>query len=507
MNPLEKIVSLEQLEIIVSKLKAQGKKIVQSHGVFDLVHPGHILHFKAARKLGDMLVVTLTKDEYVRKGPGRPYFNQRLRLETIAALEYVDYVALNEWPTAIEAIKKLKPNYYAKGKDYADNSKDVTGNILHEVNAIKEMGGEIVYTDEEMFSSSKLLNRFMHDYPPHVKTFLDDFRHRHNAEEIVAQLKSLSDLNVMVVGEAILDQYYYCQALGKPPKDPIVSSKYLSHEDFAGGTVAMANHLANFCKNVTLLTYVGDDGRDKYFRSKIADNVKFIPVVVEDKPTVTKRRFLDPSFLTKMFEVQYINDEELSGAVEQKVIDEFNFNVQDQDMVVIGDFGHGMITPNLKEIFYNSGKFLALNTQSNSANMGFNPVTKYKRANYVSIDEPELRFASHSRYGDIEKIALDIKKRLEIQYLMISRGPYGSVLFAEGNDKFEAPALSGRIIDRTGAGDALFSVTAPCLYRGVDPEIVCFISNCVGAMAVETVCNREPIDPAILYKFITYILK
>ncbi len=293
MTSQNKIVSFDNLVSIVDKTKKEGKKVVLSHGVFDLVHPGHILHFKAARKHGDMLVVTLTKDEYVRKGPGRPYFNQRLRLETIAALEYVDYVALNEWPTAIETLKKIKPNFYAKGKDYADNSKDVTGNIAHEANAIKEVGGEIIYTDEEMFSSSKLLNRFMQDYPPHVKTFLDDFRHKHNAEKIVEQLKSLSDLNVMVVGEAILDQYYYCQALGKPPKDPIVSSKYLSHEDFAGGTVAMANHLANFCKHVTLLTYVGDDGHDKYFRSKIADNVQFIPVVAEDRPTVTKRRFLD----------------------------------------------------------------------------------------------------------------------------------------------------------------------------------------------------------------------
>src|SRR3989338_5433489 len=115
---MNKIKALDELACIIQQFKEKGKKIVQCHGVFDLLHPGHIRHFEAAKREGDMLIVTLTKDKYVNKGPGRPVFNQRLRAESIAALECVDYVAINDWPTATNAIKKLKPHIYAKGSDY-----------------------------------------------------------------------------------------------------------------------------------------------------------------------------------------------------------------------------------------------------------------------------------------------------------------------------------------------------------------------------------------------------
>jgi rfaE bifunctional protein nucleotidyltransferase chain/domain len=114
-----KIKSLDELSDIILALKKDGKTIVQCHGVFDLLHPGHILHFQAAKREGDILVVTVTKDEYVDKGPGRPVFNQRIRTESIAAIQCVDYVALNGWPTAVETIKKLKPDVYVKGSEYA----------------------------------------------------------------------------------------------------------------------------------------------------------------------------------------------------------------------------------------------------------------------------------------------------------------------------------------------------------------------------------------------------
>ena len=93
-----KIVTLDELEKTVANLKKHGKTVVMCHGVFDLLHPGHIMHFEAAKREGDVLIVTLTKDQYVGKGPGRPVFNQRLRAESIASLGCVDYVAINEWP-------------------------------------------------------------------------------------------------------------------------------------------------------------------------------------------------------------------------------------------------------------------------------------------------------------------------------------------------------------------------------------------------------------------------
>ncbi len=505
-----KIIPFDELVGIAGKIKSQGKKLVLCHGVFDLVHPGHILHFKAAKKKGDVLIVTLTRDEFVFKGPGRPYFNQRLRLETIASLEAVDYVALNKWPTAIETIKELKPDYYAKGSDYAQNEKDITGNIALEVSAVRDAGGQVVYTDEEMFSSSTLINSFFQDHAPQTRAYLQDFKKYFTSEEIIACLKGLKDLNVLVLGEAILDQYHYCQPLAKTPKDSIVAVKHQSEEDFAGGTLAIANHLANFCRQVSLISIIGnEEEHQRYFRSKLASNVEFIPIIADDRTTIIKRRFVERegSSFKKMFEIQFVNDEYLNKETENQVVKQLIKKIEDADLVVVGDFGHGMMTPRLKELLYDSGKFLAINTQSNSANMGFNPVTTYKRGNYICLDEPELRFAAHSKYGKVEVIAESIKRKLEAKDFMVSLGANGNILFDGKGDAYSTPIFSKRVVDRTGAGDALFSITAPCVYKDYDRRMVGFVANCVGALAVETVCNRDPIDPTQLYKFITYLMK
>src|ERR1035437_10279809 len=105
-----KIISIEELGVITAKLKKQGKKIAHCHGCFDLLHPGHIKHFEAAKNIADVVVVTVTPDRFVNKGPGRPVFNEKLRMESLAGLEAVDYVALNIWPTAIETVKIVKPD-------------------------------------------------------------------------------------------------------------------------------------------------------------------------------------------------------------------------------------------------------------------------------------------------------------------------------------------------------------------------------------------------------------
>src|SRR6058998_4306380 len=95
-----KVWQLNSLVDEIKKLKSQHLRVVQCHGVFDLLHIGHIRHFEQARKLGDLLVVTVTPDRYVNKGAGRPAFPQSLRAEFLAALATIDYVAINKWPTA-----------------------------------------------------------------------------------------------------------------------------------------------------------------------------------------------------------------------------------------------------------------------------------------------------------------------------------------------------------------------------------------------------------------------
>ena len=157
-----KILSLEKLAKKIFGLKSRGKKIVHCHGCFDMMHPGHIKYFQASKKMGDVLVVTLTPDQFVDKGPDRPVFDQGLRAESIAALECVDYVAVNRWSTAEETLRLLLPDYYVKGQEF-EKLQDKTGKIQKEVEVVKEIKAEMRFTHEIVFSSSKLIKDHFSD--------------------------------------------------------------------------------------------------------------------------------------------------------------------------------------------------------------------------------------------------------------------------------------------------------------------------------------------------------
>jgi rfaE bifunctional protein nucleotidyltransferase chain/domain len=508
MRASEKIGTIDELQRRLDAERAKGRRVVMCHGVFDVMHPGHILHFKEARTFGDILVVTITPDRFVNKGPGRPVFNERLRAETIAALEYVDYVAVNEWPTAVETLTRLRPSVYAKGKDYADASADLTRKILDEEAAVKAGGGEIKFTRSELFSSSALANRFFSAYPAKTQEYLADFKKRHSSDEIISRLEGLADLRVLVVGEAILDQYTYCLPLAKSPKEFIVATRYQSEESFAGGALATANHVAGFCKEVALVTALGpDEGQEEFIRSKLRKNVELHVVRTPRRPTIIKRRFLEPNFLTKMFEIQYLDDAPFTEDETGRFIAELDRNLPKHDLLVINDFGHGLLTDPVRRDLGRSGMFTAVNTQTNSANLGFNPITRYERVDYGCIDEPEVRLAAREKFMDLRQIGQTLRDQLKARALMVTWGHRGSLIFPKDGEVVESPALSVNIVDRIGAGDAFFAITSPCMAKGYAPDVVSFIGNCVGALKVAIVCNREPVEPVSLFKFVQHLLK
>ena len=165
----KKVLTLNELETLTKNLQKKNKKLVLSHGCFDLLHLGHIRHFQEAKKQGDILIVTVTSDEFVNKGPDRPYFTHDHRAEAIAALTDVDFVAVNFAETPIDVIKTLKPSVYAKGPDYSDMTKDITGNIAREKEAIERVGGSLYITEDITFSSSALINTFLSEYSEEQK--------------------------------------------------------------------------------------------------------------------------------------------------------------------------------------------------------------------------------------------------------------------------------------------------------------------------------------------------
>jgi bifunctional ADP-heptose synthase (sugar kinase/adenylyltransferase) len=464
-------------------------------------------HFEAARKEADVLVVTVTPDRFVNKGPGRPVFTETLRMEAIAALGAVDHVALNQWETAIDTIRLLKPDLYVKGQDYKDRSKDVTGMIAREEAAAIEVGGRLHFTEEIQFSSSTLINAHFSPLDDSVQSFLEGSRKRFDADGIIADLEALKKLKVLVIGDTIIDEYHYCRPLGKSSKSPTISSIFLREEAYAGGVLAIANHLEQFAGSVDLVTCLGaKDERRALIEEKLSPGVERTFFVRSDGPTPIKRRYLDHYLSIKLFEVTFMNDEPLSGPVEGEVMAALERKLPACDLVVIADFGHGMLSPAIIDLLQKSGKFLVVNAQTNSNNYGYNYITKYTRADYISIDEAELRLPFGAKREPLEGLVDRLQAITHADQLQITLGQKGS-LYRKGRDQFMTPAFATRIKDSVGAGDAVLSVTALCARAGMDPAVIGLVGNCTGALAVEIIGNEHPVYKKDLLKFVKHLLK
>jgi rfaE bifunctional protein nucleotidyltransferase chain/domain len=509
----KKILPLSELEGLVEQARKSGKKIVLCHGVFDLLHPGHIRHFAEASKQGDILVVTLTKDQFVNKGPGRPTFTEQLRAESVAAIENVDYVAINETPTAVEAIRAIRPNVYVKGADYEERSGDITQGIYTEEKAVNEVGGRIHFTHDITFSSTTILNSHFGVYPEKARQFLANFKQKIRPDDMINHMKRFKDLRVLLVGDTIVDEYHYCQPLGKSPKETIVSTRYLSEEAFPGGILACANHMAAFCDNVDMITCLGEkDTKQELIEAQLNKKIKAKFFYRDDACTVVKRRYVEPAFLTKMFQISFLTDTDIPVPLRNDIVRHLREVLPNYDLVVVADYGHGFLTKEIREVICERAPFLALNVQTNSANLGYNPVTKYPKASYICIDEPELRLAMQQKYTEIHDLIKEFSQRYAGATITITRGHNGSITATPSEEDpthyhfFESPSVSSKIVDRVGAGDAYLAVTAMLAATQCSPEVIGFVGNAAGAMAVEVVCNRTSMQAVPLYKFVKALL-
>lgn len=504
----QKIIPLEEMGKRSRQLRAEGKRVVLCHGTFDLMHAGHIRYLQRAKQEGDVLLVTVTADAYVNKGPGRPVFSEQLRAENLAALACVDFVAVNHAVSAVEALNEIRPNIYAKGGEYRSHGDDVTGNIALEQEAVEVHGGHIFYSDEITFSSSNLLNEHFNIFPPETKEFLQGFRSRWSDKEIQRQIASLSDLKVLVIGDAIIDQYHYSTPLGQTGKGNVFAVRYDSEEQFAGGAIAVANHIAGFADSVTLMTGLGTvDNHEQFIRDKLLPNVTPRFYYFKDAPTVTKRRFVDAD-MSKLFEVYFFREDPVLAEAEGNVCQWLDANVGSYDVVVVPDFGNGFITQDMIAALDAKAKFLAVNTQINSGNRGYHVIHRYPRADFVSLNEPELRMAAHNRHDSIEVVSKQIGDRVHVKQLATTRGTKGVMMFDRESKVFhKVPALSTRVVDRIGAGDAFLSLAGLCAAKGLNAEVAAFVGSVAAAMDVQIVCNREPINPIGLNKYVSTLLK
>lgn len=504
-----KIIGLDQISSFIEVPKREGKNIVHCHGVFDLLHIGHIRHFQQAKQLGHVLVVTITPDRYVNKGPGRPVFDEQLRAEAIAALDCVDFVSINNWPLAEEAIKIIKPRYYVKGSDYKDANDDLTGGIVREEAAVKSVGGELVFTDDITFSSSNLINQHLPIMSNELKTYVGDLANRYSSSDIVKLLQESQSLKVLTIGETIIDEYVYCETLGKSGKEPVLATRQVESERFSGGIVAVANHVAAFCDGVGLLSFLGNiDSHEDMVRENLNPEIDSTFLYMEgDSPTILKRRFVETYPFQKLFELYVMDSGESREKNTEALCEKLSELVPEYDVVLVTDYGHGMISSEVVDFLCKEARFLAVNTQVNAGNLGFNTVSKYKRADFLCVSENEIRLDARSRRKDLKDIVKDVSDRLSCERIIITKGANGCLCFGKDEGFFEVPAMATHVVDRIGAGDAVFAVATLCAAKAAPMEVVGFVGSLAGAQAVATVGHRTSVERIPLLRHMETLLK
>lgn len=503
-----KLRSVSELAEISHTERKMGRTVVLCHGVFDLLHMGHVRHLQQAKNNGDILIVTITADAFVNKGPGKPAFSEHLRAEMLSALSCVDWVGINSAPDATPVLEALKPAVYAKGADYVDAAADVTGKILLEREIVEANDGQIVFTDDIMFSSTELLNRHFDVFEPRVRDFLHRMRADDSLDRIQTLIDKAANLRVLLVGDTIIDEYRYVTPMGKSPKENLIATRFEDMESFAGGVVATANHVAALCDQVDVMTCLGDDSHDeKIIFERLCPNVQLMPVRRRGAPTTRKVRFIDRSYLRKLFEVYHFDDSPLSTRLQRRYDSMIKERAADYDLVIVNDFGHGLIADSTIKALSDTAKFLAINAQTNSANHGFNIVTKYKRADLICIDGPEARLAVRDKYSDPATIVSDsLPKMMNCDKFALTLGKNGCATWRKGESVQTIPAFTNSVIDLVGAGDAFLAVSAPLAAVGASMQDLGFAGNVAGAIKVGIVGHRESIDKATLVKSIRGLL-
>lgn len=505
-----KIQKIESLVKYLKKKKISKKKIVLCHGVFDILHLGHVRYLKFAKKFNNnknFLIVSVTADKFIDKGLGRPYFNEKIRMEMLSNLVFVDAVILSNNFSAENIIKQIKPGYYFKGQDYKDNSLDKSGRIYREKNEVMKYGGKIIYTNQITFSSSNILNSNNLIFNEKQKKTIDSIKKRFSYQWILKLINDFKKLNITILGEIIFDEYCFGDVIGKSGKEPHLVLKEKQTECYLGGSAAVAKHLSSFVKKINLISFLGNE---KNYIKMLKNNLSKKVILHSFKPhkdfkSIVKKRFIDQSSNYKLFGSYVIPDKNTKYS--DNIISAKLKNLKKStDILIITDYGHGFISKKISNKIIKKFKFTSLNAQLNAANIGTHTIRNYKNIDLIIINEAELRNEERDDITEIKYLAKKFFNNRKCKNLVITRGKEGAILI-DKQSIIECPAFAKKSIDKLGAGDAMLSIISLCLKNNLDKELSLFLGSVAGAYSVETIGNKSPVSFAKIDKFLDYAFK
>jgi bifunctional ADP-heptose synthase (sugar kinase/adenylyltransferase) len=293
-------------------------------------------------------------------------------------------------------------------------------------------------------------------------------------------------------------------------KDMGYSARLDKTEEYLGGSVAIARHLASFTENVTLMAIIGNEENMRlHLFDELANKMQLKLYYSNSFPTIVKHRYLTCNEKREEYrKIFAINNIPENMKYEEEVYDEFKSKLKEKincyDAVFLCDFGHGLIDKEIIDIIENNAKFIVLNCQTNSSNKGLNVITKYNRADTFALDQQELKLA-FPEYAQDEEMALKaLSAHLKCNG-WLTRGSKGAYGIDNGNIQ-SCPAFTLNVKDTIGAGDSYYATSGIFAAAGAPTEVGTFIGNIGGALGANIIGNKESVEKINVLKYASTLM-
>ena len=502
------IKKLHSISNIIKFLKKNKKIIGLCHGVFDVLHYGHIKHFEVAKKKCDYLFVSITSSQFIKKGPNRPINNDNERLFFLQNLKLIDHAFVAKGESGVDSINLIKPNFYFKGNDYKKNSSDKTKKIIYEIKAVKKNKGKIIYTNEKQMSSSKIINQLGISLNEKQMKFLNQVKRNDSFDSIISALHKLKNDKVLVVGDLIIDRYVYGSVLGKSGKEPHMVFKQNKKDLYLGGSAIIANHLSDFIKKITLISDFGYEIEiKKLLKDNLKKNIKYLPIVPnKNYKSSIKTRFVDSLTKYKLFGSYIISSLEFPMFY-KKLNLKLNKEIKKNDIIIISDFSNNFFDKISLNKIAKSKKFTSAMVQKNSNNPSFFSLNYIKNFDLLCINEGELRSELRNKNTNIEVLAKNFLIKNKLKYLVITQGISGSILFDHKLNHYFCPSFNSKPIDKIGAGDSMLSILSILLKNKFNPATSLLIASLISSKVVNNMGNSYQASLIEVERDLEFLLK
>jgi len=506
---MNKILQTQFISDAMSSLrsgKLSNPQIVLCHGVFDLVHPGHLQHLVQAKSFGNVLVVSITADKYVNKGPNRPYFNEDQRASFLAALEIVDFVFVVNSDSALPAIDAVKPDFYVKGPDYRNPKEDITGKIdLERVN-VELHGGKLVFTDGFTSSSTMLINNYMTPQDDKVRTWVKEYKEKFSLAETISWIDKLKEIEVNVLGETIIDAYTECKPLSKSSKDPILAFHRFGTQKFLGGVLAIADSCSRWSKKTYVYSSCGHNFQELLDEIDVKIEFEQFHIRLSEDPTILKHRFVDVVSGNRVFEYYDFNPGMMQEKLQNDMLDILGEKLKESNLLLLADYGHGFFGESMIKSICDSNAFLAVNTQSNAGNRGFNTFSKYPRIDFLCLNGGELELELRKKDLDYLRVLPGIMKEKGCKNAIVTLGGEGLLTFDSLGESFLSPALATKVVDKVGAGDSVLAIASMLAFLSAPKEVIGLLASVVAAFEVAQLGHKKSLGIVGMKKYVNGLL-